>query len=255
MGLVKINGVQLNVEIKGEGHPIILIHGVGGDLRQLDLEIERLSCRFRVIALDCRGHGLSDKPINYTLNDHVSDIVGLMDYLNIEITTIYGVSMGSYIGQGVAISQTDRIDKLILTSTKSNGLTTSMQRIIKESPQEFEGLNQHEMFLSMLKYIAYNPKNLEKFIAVLETKLTPEQFLTANKALSNFDFRDNLSRINAKTLVISGKYDRLNPPSEGKLCATLIPNATFIEMEYSGHAPMFEEPETYSKIIDSFLMD
>ena len=73
--------------------------------------------------------------------------------------------------------------------------------------------------------------------------------------MSNFDFRDDLPKIKAKTLVISGKYDGMNPPSEGKICASLIPNATFVEMQYSGHAPMFEEPELYFKIIDDFLMN
>jgi 3-oxoadipate enol-lactonase len=253
MSLIEINKIKLNVQIKGNGNPIILIHGVGGDISQWVYEIERLSKSYKTIAFDCRGHGKSDKPTNYTLQDHISDAIGIMDYLQIKEISVYGVSMGSYIGQGLAIKLGERIDKLILISPKSNGLTTSMQKIIKENPEEFEGVNQHEMFLALLKYISYNPKTLRKYIDLLETKLMPEQFLLANKALSNFDFRNELSKVKAKTLVISGKYDRLNPPSEGEICAKLIPCSKFIEMKYSGHAPMFEEPDEYSKIIDGFL--
>jgi 3-oxoadipate enol-lactonase len=256
MKMLKINGINLNVEIKGKGQPLILIHGVGGDISQWDYEIDRLSQKFKTIALDCRGHGQSDKPENYTIQDHVSDILGVMDYFNIVKTFLYGISMGSYIGQGVAIKAPERIEKLILTSPKSNGLTTSIQRIMKENPNEFEGLkDQHEMFLALLKYIAFNPEKLINHLPFLETRLTPEQFLRANKALAGFDFRKNLFEIKAKTLVISGKYDNLNPPSEGQLCASLIPNATFIEMQYSGHVPVLEEPDTYNKIIDDFLIN
>jgi 3-oxoadipate enol-lactonase len=254
MELIKINGINLNVDIKGDGFPLILIHGVGLDITEWDYEIDRLSKRFKTLALDCRGHGRSDKPDNYTLQNHIDDIIGLMNYYKIEKTFLYGVSMGSYIGQGVAISVPERIDKLILTVPKSNGLTSSIQRIMKENPKEFEGLNLHETFLALLKYIAYNPETLKRYIYNIETKLTQEQFANANKALIGFDFRNDLSKIIAKTLVISGKYDKLNPPSEGNICASLIPKATFIEMQYSGHVPMLEEPETYNNIIDEFLL-
>lgn len=256
MEMIKINDVNLNVEIKGNGHPLILIHGVGGDISQWDYEIDRLSQNFKTIALDCRGHGQSDKPEYYTIQDHINDILGLMNFYGIEKTFLYGISMGSYIAQGVAISIPERIDKLILVSPTSNGLTSSIQRIISENPKEFEGLkNQHEIFLALLKYMAYDPEELKKYIHLIDTDMRPEQFLRATKALTGFDFREKLPEIKAKTLVISGKYDKLNPPSEGRLCASLIPNATFIEMQFSGHIPALEEPDTYNKIVDDFLIN
>lgn len=255
MSLLKINGINLNVVVKGEGHPLILVHGVGGDHTQLDSETDRLSQRYKTIGIDCRGHGESEKPSNYTLQDHINDVLGLMDYYNIETTFLYGVSMGSYICQGVAVAAPDRINKLILTVPKSNGLTSSVQRLLNEHAAELKGLNQHEVFLALLKYMTFNPEISKKHIDVFETKLSPEEFSCANKALTGFDFRDDLPKIKAKTLVISGKYDGLNPPSEGKICASLIPNATFVEMQYSGHIPMYEEPEIYSKIIDDFLIN
>ena len=245
----------MNVEIKGKGQPLILIHGVGGDISQWENEIDRLSQKFKTIALDCRGHGQSDKPENYTIQDHILDILGLMDFYKIEKVFLYGISMGSYIAQGVAISAPERINKLILVSPTSNGLTSSVLRIMNENPKDFEGLkDQHELFLTLLKYMSYNPNEFKKHIHILDTKLTPEQFARATKALAGFDFRNELSLIKAKTLVINGKYDRLNPPSEGRICVSLIPDSTFIEMQYSGHIPVLEEPETYNKIIDDFLI-
>ena len=83
--------------------------------------------------------------------------------------------------------------------------------------------------------------------------LTPEQISAANKALTEFDYRSELYKITAETLVISGKYDGLNPPTEGKICAKLIKKAVFVEMQYSGHLPMLEEEERYNDIIDKFL--
>ena len=72
--------------------------------------------------------------------------------------------------------------------------------------------------------------------------LTSEQQEAANKALEGFDFRPQLPYVMAETLVISGKYHELNPPKRGKEIATLMPNASFVEFENSGHIPQAEEP-------------
>ena len=255
MGLLKINGIKLYVEVKGAGFPVILIHGVGGDHEaHLGSLIEPLSKNFKTVALDCRGHGKSDKPLEFTMEDHAQDIIGIMDYFGFEKAHLLGVSMGSYIAQLVAITAPDRIDKLILTVTKSNGLTSSIQRLFKENEEEIKGLNMHETIVKLLKFMVYDPKLMKNHLEVFETTLSPEQFNAANKAISAFDFRKQLSKVKAKTLVISGKYDGLNPPADGKEVASLIKNATFVEMHYSGHAPMFEEPDAYINTVAAFLL-
>jgi 3-oxoadipate enol-lactonase len=71
--------------------------------------------------------------------------------------------------------------------------------------------------------------------------------------LEGFDFRPKLPYVMSETLVISGKYDRLNPPERGKEVATLMPNASFVEFENSGHIPPAEEPERFLKVVKDFL--
>lgn len=255
MGFIKINGIKLYVEVKGNGFPVILIHGVGGDHQaHLSNVIEPLSKNFKTVALDCRGHGQSDKPSAFTIEDHVNDILGIMDHFGFEKAHLLGISMGSYIAQLVAITAPDRIDKLVLTVTKSNGLTSSIQRLLKENETQIQGLDMHETILKLLKYMVYDTELMKDYLEIFETRLSPEQFNAANKAIDAFDFRKELSKVKAKTLVISGKYDGLNPPDGGKEVASLIKDATFVEMQYSGHAPMFEEPSTYIHIVEEFLM-
>lgn len=250
---MKINGINLNVEIQGSGHPLILIHGVQMDSTQWKYEIPRLNQYCKTVTLDCRGHGKSDKLDSYTLNEHIQDVISLMNILNFEVANIYGVSMGSYIAQGVAIAQPHRIKKLILTVPKTNGLTSSIQRLFSNHAEELKGLTDQEVIETLAKYIAYNPKVRANLADILKSSLTPGQISVAHKALTGFDYRSELRKITAETLVISGKYDALNPPAEGKVCAELIPKAVFVEMKYSGHLPMLEEEERYNEIIDNFL--
>ncbi|SEA44048.1 alpha/beta fold hydrolase [Pedobacter hartonius] len=255
MGLIKINGIQLYVDVQGTGYPIILIHGIGGDHQShFGTLIKPLSKNFKTIALDCRGHGQSDKPLQYTLEDHANDILGIMDYFGIEKTYLLGVSMGSYIAQLVAITSPDRINKLVLTVTKSNGITSSLGRLFKEHETEIKGLDLNSILAKLLKYIVYDPEPMQKHLELFKTTLSPEQFHVANKAIAGFDFRKELSKIKAKTIVISGKYDGLNFPAEGKEVASLIKDATFVEMQYSGHIPLLEEPATYLNIVEQFLL-
>lgn len=254
MESVCINGINLNINIQGEGQPLVLLHGVGGDQTQFRDICPLLAQNFKVITLDARGHGKSDKPKSYTLGDHVADVIGIMDHFNLPTIFLNGVSMGSYIAQGVAIAAPERISKLILTVPKSNGLESSIQRLITEHAQELIGLNQNECILMLLKYFTYDPDFMKHHVDIFETKLNTLQFAAANDAIKGFNFKKHLSKIKAKTLVISGKYDGLNPPDEGRLCASLITGAAFVEMQYSGHAPMFEEPEIYLNLIREFLL-
>jgi 3-oxoadipate enol-lactonase len=162
--------------------------------------------------------------------------------------------MGSYIAQGVAIAAPERIEKLILTVPKSNGLTSSVQILFGEHAEEIKGKNFHETILTLLKYMVYNTEIMKHHLDVFETDLTPEQFATANKALTNFDFRKDLPNIKAPTLVISGKYDGLNPPKDGLEITSLIPNSIFTELQFSGHAPIYEETDRYLKLVENFLL-
>ena len=255
MVLIKVNGIHLNVNIKGEGPPIISIHGLGRDHTQYARIDEELSKHFKTITPDLRGHGASDKPDHYDLQDHVDDIIAILDFYQIKTIWLHGISGGSYVAQGVAIAAPERITKLILTVPKSNGLTSSMQRLFDQHAAEIAGKDSKEKAMALLKYFTYDPQAIKQHDDLLENKLTQEQFNIASKALSDFDFRKDLAGITAKTLVISGKYDGLNPPENGKEVASLIPQSAYIEMQYSGHLPMHEEPETFLKIVKDFLLN
>jgi 3-oxoadipate enol-lactonase len=255
MEFVKINGINLAVEIKGEGNPLILVHGVGGNHEKLRDLTDPLSEKFKTIAMDCRGHGKSDKPEKYTLQDHVNDVLGIIDHYKIQKAYVLGISMGSYISQGVAIAAPERVEKLVLTVPKSNGLTSSVKRLIEKHAEELSGTNIKESIPALFKYMVYNEEAMKPRLHLFETDLSPEQFAAANQALAHFDFRKDLPKVQAETLVVSGKYDGLNAPEEGKECAALIPNASFVEMQYSGHAPMLEEHDTYMKLVEDFLLN
>lgn len=258
MPTFRSNGAKLFYEEEGTGFPLIMLHGLHGSNKMLKNEIKWLKEYFRVIALDSRGHGKSDKPLHYTLEEHIQDVINLLNHLEIETGYLMGTSMGSYIAQGVAIKVPNRAKKLVLIVPKSHGKTSSMQELFARHAEELEGLTFEEKLSRVSKYIFHDPIAVqEAFSAFYDQQAvlsSPQEQEAANKALEGFDFRDHLQHITASTLIISGKYDGLNPPERGKEIASRIPGSTFIEFIHSGHAPSIEEPERFIKEVTNFLL-
>lgn len=249
---LNVNNTTLYYEEKGEGEALILLHGLTSNHHMLKQEMEYFKHYFRVIAVDSRGHGKSEKPSSYTLDDHINDILALMDELGIDKVNLIGMSMGTYVAQGVAVSVPDRVKKMILVSGTTHAKRET-EGLLAEHRDEIGHLNFEEQMGRLANHIFYNMEAVGKWLNSIPGGLTPEQQEIAADALANFDFRPKLENVKAETLVISGKHDELNPPHEGKEIADLIPGAKFVEFENSGHAPGIEETEKYMNLISDFL--
>ncbi|MES1192030.1 MAG: alpha/beta hydrolase [Steroidobacter sp.] len=257
MALLNVNGIKIDVEVCGKGFPLLLIHGLWLDKTMWHAEemLHKFANANKVIAYDCRGHGKSDKPISYTLADHVADAFALADILGIAEFDLMGVSMGSYISQGMAVAMPERIRKLVLVTPKSNGATSSLKQVLSENAELLKTMDDRQRIDFMNRLAIHDSEAFRKYPDFLESKLEAKEMEAAAAALRDFDFREDLVRITAKTLIISGKFDRLNPPAEGRICAERIAGAEFVIMEKSAHAPIIEEPEAFFQLVNKFITD
>lgn len=240
-----------------------MLHGLGADLTFMQGEIDRLSAHFRVLALDSRGHGRSDRPAQYTLTDHIQDVLGVLDALKLDRVNLLGSSMGSYIAQGVAIAAPERVRKLVLIVPKASGKTSSTARFLAEHADEIKDMTpeQVQAFVAAHIFAPTTPEHVrQRLVEVSQAQMaaglaqTPEQNWAANQALEGFDFRADLPHVTAPTLVISGRYDPLNTVADGQELATLIPGARFEVLERSGHVATLEQPAELLALVEDFLM-
>jgi 3-oxoadipate enol-lactonase len=260
--VLAVNGIDLHVTQAGSGPPLLLIHGVTVDATFELPELEALADRHRVIAPDLRGHGRSTRPESYTLEDHVRDMIALLDALGIERTAVLGASMGSYVAQGLALAVPARVEKLILVVAKSNGETSSSARVLAEHADELRGLSREEqqMWLNARMFAPETSDAVRQSVLDwvmsrigLGLGMNDAQLGAANQAVLGFDFRGGLPSLEIPTLVISGRHDILNPPAEGELITELLPDARLEVFEHSGHLLSWEEPEHYVEVIEGFL--
>jgi pimeloyl-ACP methyl ester carboxylesterase len=114
------NGVQIYFEEHGIGEPVMLVHGFASRAEHnwgVTQWFTTLAPHYRVVALDCRGHGKSGKPHDreaYSRETMGEDIIRLMDHLGIKRTLIMGYSMGGRIVTGLLMSHPERLRAAVL---------------------------------------------------------------------------------------------------------------------------------------------
>jgi len=100
----EVNGIRLCYDVHGKGDPVILLHGFSDRKEHWRAQVGALSEHFKVIRLDNRGAGKSDRPDGeYSMEVYASDIAGLIDSLEIKKAHIIGHSMGGMIAQNSQI--------------------------------------------------------------------------------------------------------------------------------------------------------
>ncbi len=112
-------GIRIHYRVEGSGPPLVLQHGILWSVEGWYRVgyVDALSPSYRLILVDARGHGASDKPHDgaaYSLPQHVADIVAVLDALNLPKAHFWGYSMGGWFGFGMAKHAAERVDSLII---------------------------------------------------------------------------------------------------------------------------------------------
>src|SRR3990170_7280586 len=123
MPRARVNGIQIHYREKGEGYPVFLVHGYTGNLRNWALQVPVISREFRMVSMDHRGHGHSDKPTepeDYSLALMAEDAYGLLEELDIRECFVVGHSMGGMVTQHLVLAHPERVRALALVDTAAD---------------------------------------------------------------------------------------------------------------------------------------
>ncbi len=131
MKKAKGDGVQINLATwEGNAGPILCVHGITANCRCWDVLAQALTPDYRVIAMDLRGRGQSEKPSpGYSLDYHLCDINCLLDDLQLERAVIMGHSLGAFIALAFAAQYPERTDRLILVDGAGDLSTDQMNKV------------------------------------------------------------------------------------------------------------------------------
>ncbi len=264
MPYAKVNGIRLYYEVLGHGSPLVMIMGLGANKdwwhpRMLSL----LKEEFRLLLLDNRGAGRSDKPRGeQTIAVMASDVLGLMGHLGLDRVSLLGVSMGGMIAQEIAATSPQRVERLILCCTHCGG-----KESIPPSPEIIEllvsprrGRPVEQIARDSLPllfprgYLDAHPDAAERFIATYSIAPAPaHSFFQQLQAIAGWGICGRLKEIRCPTLILSGEEDVLVPPENSRILERHIPQARCILYPGMGHGFMAQAPEAVTRDILGFL--
>ncbi|GAB2606235.1 bifunctional 3-oxoadipate enol-lactonase/4-carboxymuconolactone decarboxylase PcaDC [Spirosoma areae] len=239
-----------------EARPVVLFsNSLGAGLSMWDEVANKLKSHFRILRYDTRGHGqtpASDGPVS--MHDLGQDVIGLLDALGIPTVCFCGLSMGGLIGQWLAIHHPERIEKLILCNTAAKIGTPVIwnERIETIRQQGLSAIADAvlERWLTP-EFRQANPDVLNRLITQFRANAA-DGYVACCEAIRDADFRHEIQRIKAPTLIIAGTHDPVTTVADGAFMQEKIPNAQLCELP-AAHLSAVEAADAFTQALNIFL--
>jgi len=256
MPFVAIDGVRLHYEQAGAGTDLILIHGLGSDLTIWDVEAEVLARFHRVLRVDVRGFGSSDKPEGpYSPGLFADDLRRIMDACDIDRAHVLGISMGGVIAQRFGLDFSERVRSLILVSTSSEVGEKSIaawQRLADRIERDGFDAKSVDATRSVSPLFARQHPEVVAELGRRNAACDPKGYARAARAVSDYNWTAELGRLDAPVLILQGLDDQLTPPGGSVKMSRALPNARLLLVEQAGHNLPIEQPSIFRHAVAAF---
>lgn len=257
MPTMPVNDINLYYEANGEGQPLVFIHGLGSSGRDWELQVTEFSRRYKVITVDLRGHGRSDKPAGpYSMAMFAADTAGLLKALGVESAHVVGLSLGG----GVAFQLAVDAPALVKTLVIVNSAPEMIMRTFKDRLaiwQRFAivrlmGLPRMAEVLGKRLFPKTEHASLRATFAERFAQTDQRAYLDTMRALVGWSVTPRLGAIQCPTLVIAADQD-YTPVTLKEAYVAKITNAQLAVISDSHHATPVEQPQKFNAALREFL--
>jgi 2-hydroxymuconate-semialdehyde hydrolase len=256
-----VDGEALHVVDLGSGPPVLLLHGFPGNAVAWRPVQERLASRFRMLAPDAAGFGGSTRQTIHPLDGptYAERAVRVMDALGIARTHLVGTSWGGSVAQRIAIHHPERVDRLVLVASVDAGERLMLGRPDRITLQ-LAGAAPWPARWVVARFLgryaaASGMSGQELARAYVEPLRRPgtAAFVAAFVDATRETDPDDVTRIAARTLIISPLRDRIVAPSVQASLAERIPHARLVTIPGAGHTVQLERAGEVARLIGEFL--
>ena len=225
---VPVNDIEMYCEIRGDGQPLILLHGGGGAGSNWNLIFKDPPPGYRLVIPDLRGHGRSTNPsAELTFSQSARDVFGLADHLGIERFKAIGLSFGAKTLLHMATQQPSRVEAMVLVSA-----TPYFPEQARAIMREFTSDNRSEAeWQQMRQWHKHGDEQIRKLW---------NQMNALKDSYDEMNFTPPyLSTIGARTLIVHGDRDPLYPVGLAMEMYAAIPRSYLWVVPNGGHGPIF----------------
>jgi pimeloyl-ACP methyl ester carboxylesterase len=257
---VDVGDARLYAETRGTGPDVLLLGGLGDTVEAWTAQLEGLSDRYRLHALDNRGAGRSPMPPDgFTFAGMADDAAAVLRASGVSSAHVAGFSGGAAIAQEIALRHPDVVRSLLLVSTwgRWDDYARTMLRSWRWLP---DCAPDDRAMLEAFFLWVYTPRaHADGTVAAIVDEAlafphpqSAEAFQRQVDMVAAHDALDRLPAISAPTLVVAGGLDRITPPRFGREVAERIPGARFVLLPEEAHQPFQEVPDQFNALADEF---
>lgn len=247
----------------GSGPLVVLLHGIGGNARNWDQQLQVLAPHYTAVAWDMRGYGNSedyDGPLR--LDDLCHDLDAVLDHFGVRQAHLVGLSMGGMIAQEYYRRQPGRVRSLLLANTNVGiGVAFSQQQKdefvnLRKQPL-LEGKTPADLIGPMRQALlgldppAAAVDNISASIAGLHAA----SYIKAIEAIIEFDSSDITAAIQVPVLLLGSTHDRVIPLASMRAMHRTITGSQLYVFDGVGHLSNLERPEEFNELMLDFLAE
>ncbi|CAD5200372.1 alpha/beta fold hydrolase [Pseudomonas sp. FEN] len=257
MAYFEHEGCTLHYEEYGQGTPVLLIHGLGSSTEDWEMQVPALAARHRVIVMDIRGHGRSDKPRErYSIAGFSADVLALIEHLNLDRPHLVGLSMGGMIGFQLAVDQPRMFRSLCVVNSvpevKVRKPGDYLQWAKRWSLARLLGPKRIGKALSAMLFPKPGQAQLRRKMTERWARNDKRAYLASFDAIVGWGVQEQLSRIACPTLIVSADHDYTSVALKESY-VKLIPDARLVVIADSRHATPLDQPQVFNQTLLEFL--
>jgi pimeloyl-ACP methyl ester carboxylesterase len=241
---------RLYYEDIGEGTPVILAHGVGGNHASWFNQVPMLSKRYRAIAIDHRAFGNSEDVEGIGASGYVEDLARLLDELKLDRVFLVAQSMGGGTCAGFTCRWPERVLGLVHADSLAGViLPQPFADQMKALNAANDGLSQAERVLGPI-IRANDPERTYLYLQIASFNSVTRKTL---KGQTEKWTPEMLAAGGRPVMFVAGEHDVLCPPHLLRVVHEAVPGSRFEVIKGAGHSAYFEAPEAFNPLLLGFL--
>jgi poly(3-hydroxyoctanoate) depolymerase len=252
-GTLATAGERVRYRVRGDGPPLLLMHGLGAPL-ELWRPLEPWLTDFQLVTFDPPGAGLSTTPEGPFGMDRFAEVAEeLLSQLGLGSANVLGLSFGGMIAQELAHRSPERVERLVLCSTVYR-CTSNLTGAAILAGRKL-GYRPSQLATPLTEKAAARAASLRNLYTFAKRRPSGRGVYVQLRAAMTWNSRSWLDQVDMPTLVIAGSDDPIIPLSQSRTIAARIPNSRLEVIPGGGHLWTLKRPHQASRLIGDFLAE
>lgn len=257
MPYVSVDGHRLYYTSTGSGPPLLFVHGLGSSTRDWFEQVSHFEDRYRVLRVDLRGHGRSDRPEGpYHMAAFARDVAVLLRKLDAVPAHVVGLSMGGMVALQLSVSAPRLVRSLVVANSAADLRLQTWDDVwfyvSRRLAVQMLGMRRVGRLIANKLFVKPDQEELRREFVRRWAQNDKNAYLWSVDAIMGWSVADRLSTISTPTLVVSSEND-YTPVSEKNRMVAAMPRAELAVIKDTRHALPVERPDAFNAAVDDFL--